>query len=302
MSSADGAINTSEKRMLTFCISHDSDLVALLIAVSLKLFYGTTPQIHIVRTLNGLQATLSVAPWCGVSTVTERGRKTWMSHNHPSLMRILTPSLIFIDRLQIKPVTGNRFMSPDIPVFSLRLEAFATITSNSANSSAFFYNPAVLASNLRLYLLNSRNVSFSSVPLYTALTQLVQSLPGQVFWVDLMFKCDLLKKRHSLMMIELLLLSHMAHVHYAQSIVTLNLPPSILWLPTFKASIGINAVSEVRCCSHSQGSTVRIEVQHTDSRYYEEEVCLRLDLLHSLGICDKILSSLQTVLRIPSKL
>lgn len=276
--------------MLTFVVSHESELVCCLVALCIQIYYGRTVRIFIVNVLDRTRVQRGITPWCGVSTISSFRGTHWDFIRNRILYGVLKNSLVPLDNIRLSDSPQNRTLSPDFPLGSQQLTIFARVSDFRVHSG-LFYHPELLIQVLKHYFSQSSNVSFTSVTLSSSVLSIIKDLVGDVVWVNLIPPQTTLHISNYDMLIQSKLSSFIpiSSGGGRQLLMKHGLPSKVLWIPLLKAILGVSIEPTLRSQKWQYGNVKIINVITGGDYTVINETNQRYDLLYGLKLCGYVL-------------
>lgn len=275
--------------MPTFVVSHRSPLVALLVAVSLKLYYRQRNVRIVVAEIFTKNASglAEVRPWCGTSALSFRHVRHW-DFLSSLISSLLVSVLVYAANIRI---VNGRPVSPEIP----SQRCLEVSLGSPSHHLAFLYHPSMVESLLRHHLSQLPSVLFVSVANKDRTAQLVQYLrtsADQVVWVHFESLFSNLNPFDA----DLVASSNICSTRYFPLHEPSHLPPHVLWIPQCRSVANISSKVSFSTHVHSLGnSSVRLSVL-SNGAVSEDDFSGRYDLMYAFAACGHVLDSVDGIM------
>ncbi|ODV78736.1 uncharacterized protein CANTADRAFT_22699 [Suhomyces tanzawaensis NRRL Y-17324] len=277
--------------MVVLVIHHRSNLAAYLAAIAATLYYRHWRSFRIVVVENNnVTPTATATPWCGTNTVSDLR----LGHHDFVVSYLLRTVLIGdadtgivpLGSVNLAPLAANGYGAVDGPVPTQSV--YVRVAAGSEVPVGMLYHPIVVINRLREVLAPA--VTFVSLKLTHSLRQLVAQMVPEDQAVVLDFTAN--SPISTLRNFGYLMSSNLVGVHHTGG---QSMPPSALWLPQFKARVGVAPRNLWRArrgpSINNRHTCIDIEPEKQD--LIETELISQLDLNYCLRVCDTTLDILE---------
>lgn len=263
--------------MPTIMISHFSQLVSYLTAISIRLKYSNRFLRIVIVEPPEHKASRIPKPWCGISTISNS--RIGNSSHVRELLREISQFLVFVDSLQIRQ--NHQRKSPDLPLHGTH---FAGTIGDLAQNFAIIYHPDILVARMRQILL-----SYGSVTFLSPLQELSASFSYDTCIVA--FSAGEVNNRRTNLQIGAVSLLCSASLDGRKA-------APILWMPLFKAQVQLFDAIFTDTVARLSASSIRVDIHTINMNNLENMFASAYDLGHAIKAADYVLGLVDQYLNI----